>query len=199
MRASPPASPEIEAQLGADPAGSGFWQKFLEALRELNYVEGRNLTVRRAFANGRVDRLPRLVADPVQAKVDVIVTTSTGKWRKNEANSKNDREPDQPHGTSLGNAGGSLAEGHHAHQHGDAPRGRRHEPRSHALSDFVGIDLAAVRRASSWSRWTPTNERQAAGIGSPACCAGRKSRSKSSRPRSARRSMRSGSKPRDLC
>jgi putative tryptophan/tyrosine transport system substrate-binding protein len=93
MRASPPASPEIEAQLGADPAGSGFWQKFLEALRELNYVEGRNLTVRRAFANGRVDRLPRLVADPVQAKVDVIVTTSTGKWRKNEAKESLNKAP----------------------------------------------------------------------------------------------------------
>ncbi len=36
--------------LGADPARSGFWQKFLEAMRELNYVEGRNLIVRRAFA-----------------------------------------------------------------------------------------------------------------------------------------------------
>ena len=63
--------------LGADPTRSAFWQKFLEALRELNYVEGRNLIVRRAFANGRVDRLPRLAADLVKAKVDVIVTTAT--------------------------------------------------------------------------------------------------------------------------
>jgi putative tryptophan/tyrosine transport system substrate-binding protein len=63
--------------LGADPTRSGFWQKFLEAMRELNYVEGRNLIVRRAFADGKADRLPGLVADLVQAKVDVIVTTST--------------------------------------------------------------------------------------------------------------------------
>src|SRR2546427_10122500 len=63
--------------LGADPARSGFWQKFLEAMRELNYVEGRNLVVRRAFADGKIDRLPRLVTDLVQAKVDVIVATST--------------------------------------------------------------------------------------------------------------------------
>jgi len=63
--------------LGADPARSGFWQKFLEAMRELNYVEGRNLIVRRAFADGKADRLPGLVADLVQAQVDVIVTTST--------------------------------------------------------------------------------------------------------------------------
>ena len=63
--------------LGADPTRSGFWQKFLEAMRELNYVEGRNLIVRRAFADGKADRMRGLVADLVQAKVDAIVTTST--------------------------------------------------------------------------------------------------------------------------
>jgi len=63
--------------LGSDPTRSEFWQKFLQAMHELNYVEGRNLIVRRAFADGKADRLPGLVADLVQAKVDVIVTTST--------------------------------------------------------------------------------------------------------------------------
>ena len=63
--------------LGADPSRSGFWQKFMESMRELNYVEGRNLVVRRSFADGNRDRLPSLVADLVQAKVDVIVATST--------------------------------------------------------------------------------------------------------------------------
>jgi putative ABC transport system substrate-binding protein len=63
--------------LGGDPAHSPFWQKFLNAMRELNYVEGRNLNVTRAFADGNLDRLPGLVADLVRAKVDVIVSTST--------------------------------------------------------------------------------------------------------------------------
>ncbi len=63
--------------LGTDPMGSAFWQKFLEAMRELNYVEGRNFIVRRAFAEGHDDQLPGLAADLVQAKVDVIVTTAT--------------------------------------------------------------------------------------------------------------------------
>ena len=63
--------------LGADPRRSPFWQKFLEAMRELNYVESRNLIVRRVFADGKADRLPALVGDLVQAKVDVIVTTAT--------------------------------------------------------------------------------------------------------------------------
>src|SRR5690349_18669609 len=29
--------------LGSDPTRSEFWQKFLQAMHELNYVEGRNL------------------------------------------------------------------------------------------------------------------------------------------------------------
>src|SRR5262252_8644367 len=49
--------------LGADPVRSGFWQEFLEAMRELDYVEGRNLTVRPAFANGDPGRLTGLVAE----------------------------------------------------------------------------------------------------------------------------------------
>jgi len=35
--------------LGGDPL---WWQPVLHALRELGYVEGRNLTVKRAFAKG---------------------------------------------------------------------------------------------------------------------------------------------------
>ena len=56
---------------------SGISAGFIPAMRELNYVEGRNLVVMRAAAEGRADRLPGLVADLVKAKVDVIVTTST--------------------------------------------------------------------------------------------------------------------------
>jgi len=32
--------------LGSDPTRWGFWQKVLEAMRELNYVEGRNLIIK---------------------------------------------------------------------------------------------------------------------------------------------------------
>src|SRR5437899_1773643 len=46
-------------------------------MRELNYVEGRNLVVRLAFAEGQPERLPSLIADLMEAKVDVIVTTAT--------------------------------------------------------------------------------------------------------------------------
>jgi putative ABC transport system substrate-binding protein len=63
--------------LGSPPARHGMWQNLLEAMRALNYIEGQNLLVNLAIAEGRPERLPGLIADLVQAKVDVIVTTST--------------------------------------------------------------------------------------------------------------------------
>ena len=54
-----------------------MWQHLLDALRALNYVEGQNLVVKLGLAEGRPERLPGLIAELVQAKVDVIVTTST--------------------------------------------------------------------------------------------------------------------------
>jgi putative ABC transport system substrate-binding protein len=63
--------------LGARLPQSGLWKALLAALRERNYVEGQNLIVRLALAEGRPERLPSLVAELMRAKVDVIVTTST--------------------------------------------------------------------------------------------------------------------------
>jgi ABC-type uncharacterized transport system substrate-binding protein len=66
--------------IGAGPAGARtpLWQAFVDAMRDLNYVEGRNLVLRQAFAEGKAERLPGLIADLVQARVDVIVTSSGG-------------------------------------------------------------------------------------------------------------------------
>ena len=61
--------------IGSNPAGEIRWQPFVEAMRQLNYVEGRNLVIRRAFGDGKADRLPGLIADLLGAKVDIIVTT----------------------------------------------------------------------------------------------------------------------------
>src|SRR6266850_1873410 len=47
-----------------------------EGLRELGYVEGRNVVFERRFAEGRQERLPALAAELVQLKVDVLVTGS---------------------------------------------------------------------------------------------------------------------------
>jgi putative ABC transport system substrate-binding protein len=50
---------------------------FRQGLRDLNYVEGKNLTIEYRWAEGRYDRFPSLVAEAVQLKVDVIVTAGT--------------------------------------------------------------------------------------------------------------------------
>jgi ABC transporter substrate binding protein len=47
-----------------------------EGLRELGYVEGRNVVFERRFAEGRQERLPALAAELVQLKVDILVTGS---------------------------------------------------------------------------------------------------------------------------
>jgi ABC-type uncharacterized transport system substrate-binding protein len=50
---------------------------FRQGLRDLNYVEGKNLIIEYRWAEGRYDRFPALVAEVVQLKVDVIVTAGT--------------------------------------------------------------------------------------------------------------------------
>jgi putative ABC transport system substrate-binding protein len=49
----------------------------VEALRELGYAEGKNLTFERRYAEDRLDRLPKLAAELVSLKVDVIMTAGT--------------------------------------------------------------------------------------------------------------------------
>ena len=50
---------------------------FHTALRENGYVEGKNIAVQHAFAEGHVGRLAALAAELVRSKVDVIVTEGT--------------------------------------------------------------------------------------------------------------------------
>ena len=50
-------------------------ETFRHGLRELGYVEGKNIVIEWRYAEGKLDRLPALAAELVRLKVDVIVTT----------------------------------------------------------------------------------------------------------------------------
>ena len=51
-----------------------WWEAFRQQLRELGYVEGRNVTFEQRYAKGNLDALPGLAKELVQRKVAVIVT-----------------------------------------------------------------------------------------------------------------------------
>src|SRR6185436_14865314 len=53
------------------------WESFRQALRELGYVEGRNLVLEQRWSEGITDRLPALATELVQLRVDVIVASGT--------------------------------------------------------------------------------------------------------------------------
>ena len=48
---------------------------FRRGLRDLGYIEGKNILIEYRYAEGNLDRAPALVAELVQVKVDVLVVT----------------------------------------------------------------------------------------------------------------------------
>jgi putative ABC transport system substrate-binding protein len=67
------AAPVVRvAILGADP--TQVWDAFERRLRDLGYVEGRNLVLERRWSQGYADRVPGLLADLMKVKPAVLVT-----------------------------------------------------------------------------------------------------------------------------
>ena len=58
---------------------------FRQGLRELGYVEGKNIFIEWRSGDGKLDRMPMLAAELVQMKVDVIVTAGQGATRSAKA------------------------------------------------------------------------------------------------------------------
>ncbi len=54
-----------------------FSEAFRQGLRDLGYVEGKNIIIEWRFARGQADRLPGLIAGLIGLPVDIIVTIST--------------------------------------------------------------------------------------------------------------------------
>jgi putative ABC transport system substrate-binding protein len=52
-------------------------EAFLQGLRDLGYVEGRNILIEYRDAEGKLERLPALAAELVALKVDVVVASGT--------------------------------------------------------------------------------------------------------------------------
>src|SRR5215468_10271616 len=62
---------------GADPSTpSPFVEAFREGLRDLGYIEGKNILVEYRFIEGKMDRVSSLAAELLQLKVDIFVITA---------------------------------------------------------------------------------------------------------------------------
>jgi putative ABC transport system substrate-binding protein len=64
----------LSASSFSEPRIQRYFQAFRQGLRELGYVEGRNIAIESRWAEGNYDRLPGLAAELVRLKVDVLVT-----------------------------------------------------------------------------------------------------------------------------
>ena len=62
----------VQTEAGAEP----LHQAFADGLRELGYVEGRNLMLLTRYANGDESQLPLLIDDLIRLKVDVLFVSS---------------------------------------------------------------------------------------------------------------------------
>jgi putative ABC transport system substrate-binding protein len=71
----PTKVPRIGYLGGTSPsANAARIEAFRQGLRELGYVEGRNMIIEWRHAEAKLDRLPALAAELVRLKVDILVT-----------------------------------------------------------------------------------------------------------------------------
>src|SRR2546426_4728062 len=62
--------------LGAPHSNPNF-DVFVQGLRELGYIDGKNILIEYRYAEGKEDRLPELATELVRLKVDAIFTAGT--------------------------------------------------------------------------------------------------------------------------
>src|SRR6266487_802907 len=65
--------PRLGVLLYTNPESDPSIEVVRRGLRDLGYTEGRNLAIEYRYAEGRPERLPRLAAELVQLKPNVIV------------------------------------------------------------------------------------------------------------------------------
>jgi putative ABC transport system substrate-binding protein len=59
-----------------DARGEGLIEAFRQGLRDLGYLEGKNIVIEYRYAEGNDVRFPDLAADLVRSKVDIIITAT---------------------------------------------------------------------------------------------------------------------------
>ena len=64
----------ILGESASDPSEARLWQTFRLGLRDLGWIEGRNILIESRWNEGDSARLPELAADLVRLRVDLIVT-----------------------------------------------------------------------------------------------------------------------------
>jgi putative ABC transport system substrate-binding protein len=70
--------PRIGMLVNGTPSSHKFMiDEFQQGLRDLGYVEGKNLLLEVRYAEGKLDRLPELARELVQMNVDVVFTNAT--------------------------------------------------------------------------------------------------------------------------
>src|SRR5215475_9496494 len=75
-RAQPGNVPVIGILGSGSPAGQGQWYAgFVQRLRELGWIEGRNVAIEYRWAEGLDERFAEIAAEYVRRKADVIVTS----------------------------------------------------------------------------------------------------------------------------
>jgi putative tryptophan/tyrosine transport system substrate-binding protein len=62
---------------GGEYTAESYWTAFVEALRELGWIEGKNFIFVHRFANNRLDQLPDLANELIALNVDIIVAIGT--------------------------------------------------------------------------------------------------------------------------
>src|SRR5258708_39051340 len=75
---TPPKIPRVGFIAGANPAAAEpTVGAFQQRLRELGYVEGQSIALEVRWAEGRLERIPELVAELVGLKMDVLMAPNT--------------------------------------------------------------------------------------------------------------------------